>query len=213
MNQVGHYLRKRKKFIRQKLNVARFKQFAHLTAACGLKFCSSILYSGDSTMICLKERERTVAVCGIWNVKLLWNTIERSPSQSLICRVSNQLRFRSLLNYFWASQCFIPGGAEVFRDFCESRLCEEVSEIFCCSVEDSKSLSWRRSVYFVIGGILRLKFIKNYKRKASLYFTEVSVSERCLGKYCILVVRILQNVHARALGELQGFTANFTYLP
>jgi len=66
-------------------------------------------------------------------------------------------------------------------------------------------LSWRRRVYFLIGGILRVKFTKNYTRNANLYLTEVSVSERRLGEYCKLVVRILQNVHIRALGELNGF--------
>ena len=96
---------------------SRFKQFAHLTAAWGFKFCSSLLYSGGSTMRCLKERDRTVAICGIWIVKPLWNTIERSPSQSLICRASNQLRFRSLLNYFWASQFFVSESAQVVCDF------------------------------------------------------------------------------------------------
>jgi len=110
----------RKMFKMHKLNVARFKQFSHLTAPCGFKFWSSVLYSGGSTVRCLKERDRAVAICGIWNVKPLWNTIERSPSQSLICRASNHLRFRSLLNYFWTSQCFISGGVEVVCDFCQS---------------------------------------------------------------------------------------------
>jgi hypothetical protein len=87
---------------------------------CGFKFCSSLLYSGGNTERCLKEIDRTVSICGIWNVKLLWNTIERSPSQSLIRRASNLLRFRSVLNYFWASQCFISEGAEVVCDFCQS---------------------------------------------------------------------------------------------
>ena len=85
------------------------------------------------------------------------------------------------------------------------RLSEYVIDKFCCSIKDSKSLSCRRSVCFVIGVILRLKFTKNYTHNASLYFTEVSVSERLLGKYCLSVVRILQNVHTRALGELKGF--------
>jgi ferredoxin-like protein FixX len=87
---------------------------------CGFKFCSSPLYSGGNTERWPKEMDRTVSICGIWNVELLWNTIERSPSQSLICRASNLLRFRSALNYFWASQCFISGGAWVFCDFCQS---------------------------------------------------------------------------------------------
>jgi hypothetical protein len=117
---LDHSSTERKMFKMHKRNVTRFKQLSHLTAPCGLKFCSSLLCSGGSSMRCLKERDRAVAICGIWNVKLLWNTIERSPSHSLICRASNQLRFRSLLNYFWTSQCFISGGAEVVCDFCQS---------------------------------------------------------------------------------------------